>query len=353
MYKKAFTLIGIILAGCMLLLSFLQMGYLKRRSPKNGFVRLFHYQTILLSRGLDLFYNSYYIAGNTEERIYLGNSTAPLHIWQCTPTLRDSQSHELALHSGGQFLPTSLHLGIDSPYFYLTNGSIPAIYRGNLAERKIDTVFPGKTYFISATMISTSSLIFRSVNGSFSGTVLGKERFDTPCVRLVKDLLPRQENGLFSTDGMLHYAKQISRMVFVYHYTNRFICADTNLNLIYKGLTIDTNSFAKVKVAKIASEHSFVLAEPPLLVNKKSCVYRHWLLIQSGLRADNENQVKSQQASVIDVYDLLSGKYSFSFYIPDGGKGKIRDIAMIKGYLFELNDHYIYSFQLNPKDFPP
>jgi hypothetical protein len=124
---------------------------------------------------------------------------------------------------------------------------------------------------------------------------------------------------------------------------------DTNLNLQYRGKTIDTVSKAKIKVARVSSDNSLTMAAPPLTVNANSCVSHNWLFVHSNLQAKNENAEMFNAASVIDVYNLNNGVYKCSFYIPDYGNKKIRDFWVSGNNLFALNDHYLTTYSLNLK----
>ena len=170
---------------------------------------------------------------------------------------------------------------------------------------------------------------------------------------LKPELLVKQGEGLFSTDGMLLYDKSISRLIYMYYYRNQFICMDTNLKLLYKGKTIDTISRAQIKVSKIksGSENTFTLSVPPLVVNKKGSVYKGCLFVHSNIIAKNETKKAFDNASVIDVYNLKAGSYKFSFYLPDYNNTKMFDFAINGNTLIALYDHYIFVFELNDKYF--
>jgi len=126
---------------------------------------------------------------------------------------------------------------------------------------------------------------------------------------------------------------------------------DTNLSLLYRGKTIDTTSWAKIKVAKINEGKTFVLNAPPLFVNKTCCSYKSLLFVHSALRANNENSERFNAASVIDVYDIMNGVYKFSFYLYDFGGQKIREIGIYHNFLIALHDHYLVTYYLDQKIF--
>ncbi len=136
-------------------------------------------------------------------------------------------------------------------------------------------------------------------------------------------------------------------LIYLYYYRNEFICLDTNLNLLYKGSTIDTISKAQIKIVEIRSEKISTFAERPLIVNRKSCISRGWLFVNSGLKANNEERQSFDQLAVIDLYSLIDGTYQFSFYMPDPITKKMRDFIVVEKTLIALYDNYIAAYDLN------
>jgi hypothetical protein len=166
--------------------------------------------------------------------------------------------------------------------------------------------------------------------------------------------LQKQVDGVFCTDGMMAYDKDLARLIYLYRYRNQYIVMDSNLSMTYRANTIDTTSVAKVKVATIASTHAHTMAAPPLMVNRQMAVHQQWLFVNSSLLARNEHTRALDQASVIDVYDLLSRKYQFSFYLYDyDRREKIRQFAIYGNRLIALFETHISSFDLHPQYFLP
>jgi hypothetical protein len=149
-------------------------------------------------------------------------------------------------------------------------------------------------------------------------------------------------------DGTLHFDKETNRLIYLYFYRNQYSVMDTNLNLLYRGNTIDTVSRAKLKIAAIASDNSENLAAPPVFVNKYSCIAGDLLLLNSNLLSKNEDPEIFAKTSVIDVYSLKDRSYKFSFYIPDYRGKKLRGFRVFGKRLFVLFDHYVLSYPLQP-----
>jgi len=311
-------------------------------SQENGFIRLLPSHKLVGDNSFDIKYNSWYISGIHGNNIYLGNNVLPGHVFQVNRRLNRykefnlSGFENLSIHRGAQFQ-------IDSPYIYLMDGIKGIILKGSLDSFHLNRVIK-TAYFTGVIPCIDNSFMLRSVYLD-SGNVLVKQFKDSNLIRT--SLLHKQVDGVFCTDGEMVKIPGSSKMIYVYYYRNQILCADSNLNLLYKGKTIDTISRAKIKVAKIASTGETTMAAPPLLVNKRACANEKYLFVQSALRANNETEYMIKDVSMIDVYAIVDGKYQFSFYLPDFRGFKVRDFKVYGQSLYALYDHYLYKYQLN------
>ena len=161
------------------------------------------------------------------------------------------------------------------------------------------------------------------------------------------DILTKQIDGLFCTDGVLNYDPRTQQLVYTYYYRNEFILLDKNLSVIKTGYTIDTTSRAHIKVAKINSDKSVTLASPPEFVNLRSSLSGNWLFIQSPVKAINEQENEFPNNSVIDIYTLTDDKYRFSIYIPDLNHKKISAFQVRGTNLYVIQDKFLTIYQIN------
>ncbi len=322
---------------------YVKSGKFNRQS--NGFVRSFLPSPALPSNVLNIQYNSYYIAGNTRNHIYLGNETAPLHLLVSNTSLSDTQHVNIIVDTKTK--PFSGHLTIDSPYFHITDRISHSFFRGTLNKFKIEQCMHDSLFFDEAVPISNWSFAVRTIKQYTREYTLAKKTFYPSFVKMVPGLLEKQIDGMFCTDGMLNYDPRQSLLVYVYYYRNQYICTDTNLELKYRGKTVDTTSRAKIRVTKIKSENSFTLAGPPIIVNKNSCISENNLFINSSLLANNEKKEIFDNVSVIDVYDLKKGLYKFSFYLSDYKNQKIKNFRVFDNTLFAVAGEYLLTYKLN------
>lgn len=234
---------------------------------------------------------------------------------------------------------------IDSPFFYLMDGVKPVILRGSALDFHLNKQMNSTPYFTGGITLTKNSFAFRSVYNGI-GNKLIKQGIMLDSLKTTT-LLEKQVDGMFCTDGEMVKVPGSSKMFYVYYYRNQFLCADSNLNLLYKGKTIDTISHAQIKVARIKSSGQITMAAPPLIVNKRACANEKYLFVQSALRANNETDYMIKNVSMIDVYAVKDGKYQFSFYLPDFRGHKVRDFKVYGQSLYALYDHYLYKYQIN------
>ena len=317
----------------------------------NSFIRNIISNSISLSNVLDVHYNSYYIAGTTTNNLYFGNVTAPWLVLITNTTLADSQHVKLTTEGADDFEFQSIQVIVDSLDFYFIDGSIPVIFKGSLEDWYGYRQTYGSEYFMESKPINGGAFVMRTISSKTQESILGKQMNFYPYVKLAPELLEKQIDGKFCTDGMLHFSKQLNMLIYVYYYRNQFICADTSLNLLYRANTIDTVSRAKITVSEIQSNKSITLSSPPLLVNKKSCISGNRLFIHSNLLAKNEDKSTFESASVIDVYNLQNGEYQFSFYLPLYKGKKAREFQVADGMLIALYDNWILSYKLDTANF--
>ncbi|WP_268223889.1 hypothetical protein [Sinomicrobium oceani] len=318
----------------------------------NSFARNFISDAIERKGVMDLEYNTYYFAGIQNDKIYLGNVTGYLHVLKTNTSLSDS-SHiriQIALDTLPEFRRPRVK--IYPPYFYLTDGVLPALYRGSIGEWIPRKFMDVKSYFVEAKIMAPTKLGLKLMRSDIHEYSLAIMDSLPPYFKLKPGLLEKQIDGVFDVDGQFHYNQKLDRLVYVYYYRNEFFVTDSNLNLETRYRTIDTISRSRTKSTRYSSGNSMILASPPKLVNKLSASNGKLLYINSKIMGKNDDETKFKQASVIDVYDLTRGIYQFSFYLPGYHNKSAREIRLTDTALIALYDHYIVSYELNPKVFP-
>ena len=318
---------------------------------KDVFIRRYPHHPANQKHALDLGYNSYYIAGVENGKIYLGNHTAPLHMVVLDSTLKDTQHIKIRLDQM-DFPFKTLQVKVDPPNFYMMDGTVPAVFKGKTSDWKASLAMNGKAYFSWAEPIDTNTLIIRARSAATGENELGMVTLeDSTKAKLFPDLLQKQIDGVFCTDGMLLFEKESRKMVYVYYYRNQFVVVDTDLRQEFIGKTIDTISKAQIDVGTINSKNANTLASRSLLVNRQSSVYKNYLFVNSNMLGKYESEKMLDQARIIDVYDLKKNTYEFSFYLYDYLQNKMGSFQVHGNLLIAIADQYIVTHTLKQDRF--
>ncbi|UPK68061.1 hypothetical protein [Chitinophaga filiformis] len=346
--KTGKNIFGCFIAG-ILIIVFLQQYARQKEGFPNGFNRTI-IQGILeppVLTGLKI--NSYYIIGFSNDRIYLGNHARSRQILELPYDLGHVDTSWLNIKDSVLFGWGAATIHKQGNSFYLAEGVTPCII-GFPKTDTIGTVLETGTNHFDLILPSERSFVFRTYDTSVHRNVLAYAQYGKRSLT-IPALLKDQQDGVFSTDGMLLYDSLSARFLYIYYYRNQLMSFDNNLKNVIHGNTIDTVTRAKIQIHEIRSEHSITFSAPPLKVNKLGCTFHGLLFIYSGLRADNEMGKIAHKSSPIDVYKINDFKYLGSFYIPNyDGKG-IRDMAIYNDKLVALRESEITIYNLHLSSF--
>jgi hypothetical protein len=313
---------------------------------ENPFIRRYPHHLVTLTDTLDLKYNSYYFAGAGAGKLYLGNYTVPLYILSIDKKLHQEKIR-VTLDRNSFYFKSS-RMVVRPPFFYITDGIVPAIFSGRIANWQAKLKEPRPPYFNSVVPIDSNTIAFRGISSASRINILGVFRAgDQAKTTLASKLLEKQIDGVFDTDGMLHYSVEMKRMIYLYSYRNQYIVADENGLLDYRGNTIDTITHAKIKVASLKEGKEQTMSIPTQTVNANSGVCGHLLFVNSNIPGRFESKKTWKKASVIDVYDLNKKGYLFSFPIYGIDNIKLRNFVVTPTSLYVLIDTKLMIYQLN------
>jgi len=232
------------------------------------------------------------------------------------------------------------------PYFFIYDGKVPCIFRGKLdqlqAVLKTEKI-PG---FTKAVVVDSSMFIIRKLNKSREN-LLATLDITSGKLKTAPNLLEKQLEGLFDTDGILQYSSKLERFVYLYYYRNEFIIADKQLNLIDRGTTIDGTTRAIIKTEYVTSKNQRKFSKPPMMVNRLSTIHGNLLFVNSALIGRFEAKKMWKNANVIDVYDVMTKSYVLSFYIYKIDGDKINDIIATDTHLYAIVGDNIVSYRFN------
>jgi uncharacterized membrane protein YphA (DoxX/SURF4 family) len=311
---------------------------------ENSFIRRFLPHPLSEEKTLDLGFDSYYFAGMAGKNIYLGNVTTPL-VLTSVDTLLSSKTAFRVHPDNTDHQFRNIQITVQSPYYYVFDGNVPVIYRGELGDSNTYTISIDDCYFSQLQVIDSVSFAFRARSSLTGSQVLGILRLNSePRVSLNHELLEKQVDGMFDTDGQLLRDDPSEELIYIYAYRNEILVIDRELNLLRRLQTIDTTSRAQVTVLSL-SDGSHVLAAPPLQVNKASYVHNGILFNQSALMGKYELREVWKQASVIDMYHTDKQGYPGSFYIYHRGKGKMSRMLVTDTHLYVLRGTEIVRYR--------
>ncbi|GEM_PF-4608587 len=212
---------------------------------------------------------------------------------------------------------------LEGNYLYLYDFNRTVLYALDpISARRENTIHIG--FFCSAiAAMRPDAVIVRGYDTARSSLLFGKISTDGNTLWENHISLPSMDGGL-STDGQLIYDRQSGLLSYVHYYNNRVAVFDTLLQAKHTFTTLDT----------IAPKLRLDPAKPRLISNKTACVHEGTLYVCSNLRADNETYQTYMKNIPVDGYDVQTGDYLGSFYLPvDDGK-LIRDMRVINGRLY-------------------
>lgn len=343
--KKIFLLILLSLSG-LLIVVFLFLLSRKDLERKNGFNRSFPKTGLKPLNEFDLKYVNYYFSGATNNNVFLGNHKATLHGLMISIDLKDT------MHLNAPYLVKdtinlkSIKTQVDSPNVYYVERQTPSYFQSSIPVKDAQTIDLKDIKFDRVKVISKNSLVIRLYQSG--KRVLQKIIFHPALQRSTVFQLSDHLNNDFSVDGVMTYNRLKNKLFYINYYSNRFVCLDTNLNLMYTTHTIDTNFTAKIKVSVIDKTKSRekLMSTPPLRVNKKAWTDGNWLYINSLLASDQENPGEFKNYTIVDVYGIENGKYNRSFKIPNYKDKKLTDFCVSSNKLIALYDNYLMSYAI-------
>lgn len=312
---------------------------------RNNFVRRFPDQVHKVY-DTNLNFNSYYFAGTVNNKIYLGNYTAPLLLTEIDTALKTKK--EIVIHLDNLKLPfRSLELKVHSNNFFVVDGTIPYLFKGKNGSWKAKSVPLNCKPFANPVILDSTTIAFRThkENGE---SVLGSHNFSKKeNTFLNPELLQKQIDGIFDCDGNLMYDSYTNKVVYLYRYRNQFIVTNSSLNLNFRGKTIDTISKAQIEIAYNKDKEEKKLSAPPITVNKSGIIHRGLLFVNSSLIGKYEDAKMWKQTSVIDVYDIKTNTYLTSFYVYNIDGKKLKRFYVLGNNFYALVGTHLVSYKLS------
>ncbi|MDM1377699.1 MULTISPECIES: MauE/DoxX family redox-associated membrane protein [Myroides] len=315
---------------------------------ENPFIRRYLPHGVAEEDTLDLKVNTFYFSGYHKDKVYLGNSKSPL-IFISVDSLMQREDYTIKIDST-HFPYRYLRLKIVYPYFYLADGSIPIVYKGQLnttQKTKQTEIFSFKeVYFNDFIAIDSTSIAIKSQSSQDYKNVLGIiNSKTTPRAFIDTSILESDSDGVFDSDGSFSFSKQNKTLIYTYFYKNQYVLTSPTLELLKRQNTIDTTKSLHITAAKLASgEHK--MTTPMSAINQKVVAKNNLLFIVSNSLGQNESKAIWRQASIVDIYDFKKDSYIASFYINHLGEDKLIDLIVTDHYIYGLFDQKLVRYRL-------
>lgn len=241
----------------------------------------------------------------------------------------------------------SLKLTVIAPYFYFYDGTTPVVFRGSVSNWQANQWLYNVAYFTHMTSVDSSTIAIKALSNSTHENVLGLiTKNASDIVSLHPEILQKQVDGIFDTDGILSFNSANKQLVYSYFYRNEFIIISPNFKSHLNYKTIDKTEIANIKAVTLKKKNRKVLVEQPLTVNKNCTTSNDYVLIQSGIIGNYEPKDTWNTSSVIDTYSILNGTYQFSFYIPHQEGKELSAFSMSASKIIAINGQYLTIYQL-------
>ncbi|MBA5792692.1 hypothetical protein H1R17_01480 [Flavobacterium sp. xlx-214] len=334
-----YTTLAIAISTAIVVILFISSEHIMKK--ENPFTRRFLPHPVTDPKGITLPFNSYYIAGATDEHIYLGNHTAPLHGLELNTNAVITDTVLLQMNNFQNYSFTVAKWNSNNDLLILQDTKQRLIYTGNLKDRiikkKID-VNPNS--YSSAVPLTIDKIALRLFNSKKNNVTLGILDTESGTTVITKGLLDEegQPQDLFSNDGILLYNNHLNKIIYVYYYKNKNLVLNHDLSNPQILQTIDTISRPNFHITYLEQKKQLKMSEKPVFVNKAATTSGNYLFILSERMGRNERRQMYSEADIIDVYDLRDRTYSYSFYMHRFNKTPITELSAHGEYLFGIGD---------------
>lgn len=326
----------------------------KQIKRNNAFIRRYMPHSIEEIGQYDLEYNSYYIAGVDDKTIYLGNYTAPLSMTTLDTSLKKVKEFQVSIDS--MHLPyRRVNIAVAPPYFYVGDGTVPILFKGGTRNWKANMMSYKEVYFNQFIVADSTRISISTISSKTQSNTLGliEKTKDSVDIKLHTEILNKQIDGKFDTDGLLLWNEYLQQFIYTYFYQNSYEVADKNLSHQFTGKTIDTISKPILDIAHYTTKDQYKLGGNSIFVNRQTATYGNHLYIHSDRLGKYEDKKVLRYAGIIDVYDITDNSYVFSFYLFHQKDKQLSAFTIYKDLLVAIVDNKLWLYRLKPKYFNP
>ena len=323
----------------------------KQIKRNNAFVRRYMPHPIEKIGEYDLKYNSYYIAGIDDKKLYLGNYTAPLTITTLDNYLQNKKEFHIAIDS--MHLPyRKVRVKVQAPYFFVGDGTIPILFQGKITDWQSNLFSYDNAFFNEYIIADSTKLGITTISSTMNNTLgLIQKVHDSIKTTLNTNILKSYSENIFYSNGIMQWNDVHQKFIYTYFYKNGYEILDKNLSYISNGVTIDTISKPVVDVAYYKTKDEYTLGANTIMVNLYSATYGDYLYIHSDRKGRYEEEGVLNSASIIDVYNITNNYYLFSFYLYHQPQANLNEFIIYKDFLIAIVDNKLWVYYLKSEYF--
>lgn len=327
------------------MLSVVILFYLQKNDNQGTFTRKILTLLAEEKQTLQLPANNYYFAGHHGDSLFLANHKTPLLISTIVPDFKSVKVDTIRLgHYNYKFV--SVTINVLYPYFSVSDGKVPVIFEGKMPSFMAYDTGINRLYFSRLYMLAPQQYVFKTMLVKTKQSELGILNTASKKYHINENVLQAKSDGVFDTDGNIAIDRENKGIFYTQLYRSEITSTDFNLENIQRKHTIDSLSTSAIETKTLKNGQTKLLRSPSE-INRIQSITHGKLYNVSKIRAKNESYKDFRKNDIIDVYDVSTKKYWYSFYIKNEERIKIRGILATKHYLYVLSGNNItrYSFK--------
>ncbi len=334
-----------ILSAVLILFLFLRSDYVIKQ--ENNFTRRFLMHPVLKTKSIALENNTYYFAGSDNQKVYLGNRTMPQNLLTVDSLFQKRPN--LKIHLDLKKYPyKKIEVKVYGNNYFIYDGTVPVISRGQLSRPETEVISYKDAFFSQIEIINSNRMAIRALSSTTKNLTLGLltiEKNGKNKVQLFPQLLEKQSDGVFDSDGNLSSDPKSSKVTYIHAYRNQFIVMDSTMKLQRRLSTIDTTTIAQIKVTSL-SDGRFKMSKPALLVNGNAKIFNGLLFNPAYLRGQHEPVKRWKESRTIDVYNINKQEYIGSIYIDHYKDSEMSDFIVTDKHLYVIAGNQLIQYRL-------
>ncbi|QQU02176.1 MauE/DoxX family redox-associated membrane protein [Myroides odoratus] len=308
------------------------------------------YKEFILERNevVELDYNSYYIAGITDDNIVLANYTAPKHLLLYSINDNSLIQSSIILNDSLVQRIKNLKLTLQGKHFYLYDNTSSTVLWGNTQDWEVKNICHFNSVFNSFIMYEDGKAIVRLYNSQQRTNMLGKIDLEICSIDTISDVLNKKIDGLFDIDGQLLRDIKNNNVVYLFYYRNQYL--NFELGNITKPLlqhTIDTMAQVPLTFGVTENGNKKKLSKSFFKVNVNGTYFNNHLFIKSNTIGKDESAKRIKNFSIYDVYHVQENVYKFSFYMENYKGKEMKSLFLYNDLLMGITEDNLIIYQLD------